>query len=124
MDGETAHISRIYLGKEILRRNQGRSWTDFQIFGPKPARHLASCCPTPLIFLANSSGRRSVTESELYDDVNDAERLSLDLVKRFHQRSNNLVADFDPAFVQQNLDTAERQRVPHIHHQREADDIR
>ncbi len=56
--------------------------------------------------------------------MNDSERLSLDPVKRFHQISNNLVADFDPAFVQQNRDIEERQRVPHILHHRPEGDLR
>jgi hypothetical protein len=55
--------------------------------------------------------------------VNDAERLSFDPLKQFHQRSKNIGADFDPAFVPQILDIAERQRVQHIHHYREADDL-
>ena len=40
---------------------------------------------TPHYFWGNSSGRQSVADSKLYDDVNDAERLSIDPVKQFHQ---------------------------------------
>jgi hypothetical protein len=36
---------------------------------------------------------------------------------------HGLVADLDAAFVQQILDIAQRQREPHIHHHRQADDL-
>jgi len=33
------------------------------------------------------------------------------------------MADFDATFVEQVLDVSKRQREPHVHHDREADDL-
>src|ERR1700730_3664357 len=38
--------------------------------------------------------------------------------------SNGLVADVDPALGQQILDVAQRQRVSHVHHHDQTDDLR
>jgi hypothetical protein len=38
-------------------------------------------------------------------------------------RPHRFVADFDPSFVQQIFDIPERQREPHVHRHRQADDL-
>jgi hypothetical protein len=37
--------------------------------------------------------------------------------------ANRLMADIDPAFVQQIFDVPERERITHIHHHRQANDF-
>jgi hypothetical protein len=38
-------------------------------------------------------------------------------------KRNGLVADIDPALGQKVLDVAQRQRIPHVHHHDQTDDL-
>jgi hypothetical protein len=42
---------------------------------------------------------------------------------RFHQKSDGLLADVDPAFGKEILDVTQRQRISHVHHHDQTDDL-
>ena len=101
-----------------LRRDHGFQNLAFVIDSPPQVAELAVDLHKHLIQMPTPLGEAAQTRNPVLSDLCREHR-----AKPVPPKSDGFMADVDPALGQEILDVAQRQRVSHVHHHDQTDDL-